>query len=133
MKEDPQVLIAAAKAALPAGAGVTVMLDQMALVFYGIPLSAVSAAATAALVPALLVDPEPLRDAVRRWMGAVLFSISLTAFVMNAFGLPRALSIGVASLLAMFARDLHSTLRGQVPPLLDGLRHRLLGSGKERP
>lgn len=128
---EPDALIATAKAAVPAtGAGITVVLDQVSLAVFGIPVAAVSAAATGALVPALLLEPEPIIDALRRWVGAVAFSLCLTALVLLALELQRGYTIGIAALLAMFARDLHSTLRGQVPPLFDGLRRRVFGGSE---
>lgn len=110
-----------------AGAAATVALDAISMAWFGIPIAAVTAAATGALVPNLVLDEEKALVMARRWIGSVAFSLSLTALVVAVSGSERELVIGIAALLAMFARDIFAALRGQVPPIINAVREKFTG------
>lgn len=124
---EPHLSAAHAAVAAATGFGVTAVLESTALKFFGLPLAAVTAAMTGALVPALLLDPEPLAMAVRRWMGSVALSLVATGLLLLVLELDRAYVVGVAGMVAVFGRDLFSLARGQLPPLVGALRERITG------
>jgi hypothetical protein len=127
---EPKLSVGASLLAAATGAGLTAALEHAAMSFFGVPLPAVTGAMTGALVPALLQDPQPIRAALRQWLGSVALSLVLTALVLLAFDLAKPFAIGVAALLAMFARDLFAAARGEVGPLLTAVRERLVGARK---
>jgi hypothetical protein len=117
----------AGKAAVAAGAGTLVVIDQFSVLFFGVPAAAITAAFTGALIPALLLPPEPLIEAARRWLGSALFALVFTALVLLVFGLQQHYAIGVAGALASFARDLFALARGELPPIISAMRVRVFG------
>lgn len=120
-------------AAGTAGAAFTVAAaEKAALAFFGVPLAAVTAAFTGALVPMLFMDERPSR-AFRYYAGSVAFSLVLTAVVLLAADLDPKWSIGVAGGLAAFARDLFAAFRNEVPPLIGAVRARLVGRTDSKP
>lgn len=127
---EPHLSAGAALAGAVGGAVATAWADQVALAFFGVPLAAVTAAMTGALVPALLLDSQPLLQALRQWTGSVALALITTALVLLTFGLPKEYAIGVAGLTAAFARDLFAALRGELPPLITAVRERLAGRAK---
>jgi hypothetical protein len=98
---------------------------------FGVPASAVIAAATGAVVPLLLLDPEPLMHALRHWLGAIALALCTASLAMHFGGLDKSLAGPVAGVIAAFSRDLFSAARGQIPPLVAALRERLAGKPKE--
>ncbi len=130
---EPHLSAGAALVAAAAGAGITAAAEKAALAFFGIPLSAVTAAMTGALVPLLLLDPQPLTGALRQWFGSVALAFIGTALLLLTFGLDNTYAIGVAGLLAAFARDVFAALRGELPPLITAVRERLAGRAKGSP
>lgn len=126
---EPNALAAGAVAA--GGALTTVVLDHMSIALWGVPLATVSAAATGALVPALLLDPEPLLHALRRWLGSMLLALIATAAVMRAFSLEQIYGVAVAGGIAAFARDLFAVLRGELPPIITWVREKFTGRRSE--
>lgn len=132
---EPHLTAGAALIGTAAGVGITAAAEKAALAFFGIPLAAVTAAMTGALVPLLLLDPEPLLTALRRWAGSVALALIGTAAVLLAFSLDPKFAIGVAGLKAALARDLFAALRGELPPLITAVRERLAGRarGDNRP
>lgn len=127
---EPHLSAGVTLAAAAAGASLTAAAEAAAIAVFGIPLSAVTAAATGALVPLLLVDPPPLRTALRQWAGSLAFALVLTAIVLLAADLNAKFTTGVAGLLAMFARDLFHAARGELPPLITAVRERLAGRAR---
>ena len=125
---DPQVIAAGSVAAVGGGAAAWL---AAAGGLYGVPSAAIVAASTGALVPALLLDPEPFGQALRHWAGAVLFALGSTALTMHFAGLDRTLAGPVAGVIGMFARDLFALARGQLPPLVAAVRERLTGKPKD--
>lgn len=128
---EPHLSAGAALGAAVAGASVTAALEHAAVAFFGIPLAAVTAAMTGALVPALLLEGEPLLQAVRRWLGSVALSLVATALLLHLLGLDRVHAIGVAGLTAAFGRDLFAAVRGQLGPLAAAVRKLLTRNRKE--
>jgi hypothetical protein len=126
---EPHLSAGATLVATAAGAGFTLAAEKAALAFFGIPLAAVTAALTGALVP-LLFTEERLLTALRHWLGSALFALLLTALVLLLADLGDKAAIGVAAVLAMFARDLFAAARGELPPLVTAVRERLASAVK---
>lgn len=126
---EPNTVLAGAIVA--GGAVTSVMLDHLAVAIWGIPLSTVSAAATGGLVPALLLDPEPLAHALRRWLGSVLLALICTAAILRTFQLEQIYGVAVAGGIAAFGRDLYSLLRGELPPIITWIREKFTGARRQ--
>jgi hypothetical protein len=125
---EPHLTSGGAVLVTAAGVSATAALEAGALAWFGIPLAAVTAAMTGALVPALLLDPGPLLEALRRWVGSVAFALITTALVVLVLQLDRGAAIGVAGLTACFAREIFAAARGEVGPLVAAIRAKLTGS-----
>jgi len=121
----------AAVVSMAAGASLTAVLEQASVAFFGVPLAAVTAAMTGAMVPALLLDAEPLREALRRWLGSVALALVATALLLHVLGLEKPHAIGVAGLVAAFGRDIFSAVRGQLGPLAAAVRELVTRNRKE--
>ena len=108
-------------------AGMVSTAEQASVQHIGISLSSVMAAFSGALVPAMFMPTEQLRIAVRNWVGSVIMSLICTAAVMLYFKLDPRFGIFIAGVIAVFARDIVSTVSGQLPPILGSLRERFIG------
>lgn len=118
-----------------AGTITTVVLDQWALATYNIPLAAITAAGTGALVPLLLLDKEPFFRALRLWVGSVAFALLITGIIIAFITSWKPAAVPLAGVIAMFARDLFASIQGQVPPIVASLRERvsaILGSKEDK-
>jgi hypothetical protein len=115
-------------AAAVAATGALGVLEHWSGHLFGLPLQAVTAAMVGALIPTLLLDPEPWRVAVRRWLGSVALALVATGLVLQAAALDKPFAVGVAGLVAAFARELFAGVRGELGPFLSAVRQRLVGN-----
>lgn len=127
---EPNTVAAAAVAA--GGMLTSVIFDHLSIAIWGVPVSTVSAAASGALVPALLLEPEPLPRAIRRWLGSVLLALICTAAILRAFALEQIYGVIVAGGMAAFGRDLFALLRGELPPVVTWLREKFTGTRRDQ-
>ncbi len=128
---EPHFSAGSALVVAATGVGLTALAEKASLAYFGIPLSAATAAMTGALVPLMLLDPEPLPRAFRLWLGSVALALISTAAVLWAFGWPDKVAIGVAGGIGAFGRVIFAAVRGELPALITALRERLTGKPKE--
>jgi hypothetical protein len=117
----------AASFLMGASVGMTTVLEQTSLAYFGVPLAAMTAAVSGALLPTLLLDREPLAEAIKRWAGGVLFALLFTAAMLKFFGMDKGYAVAVAGALAAFARDLMALARGELPPVVTWFREKWTG------
>lgn len=116
---EPSTSVAGTLWVTALGAGAGVALNRLQAVVLGVPLEIVPAAFIGALVPVLLLEREGFGMALRRWLGSVLFSLSLTTITLLVMDWRPEYAWGVAAGLAMFARWLFTSAIGQVGGIVE--------------
>lgn len=107
-----------------ASASAGALLDTLTATF---PHATIIGAVMGALIPALFLEPEPIQKAARLYLGAVLLALLFTGGLLAWLDIGERFATALAAALSAFARDIHALVRGQLPPIVDAVRTRLVG------